>query len=154
MRRLIIAFVISAAWMTVAGSASHSYFVQQAWVTTAGMADAGHPVTIPFSDRVAWVAHDLVGMFVGYTALTSIALVIAFRIAHALVRSTGCRTLVFGIAGAAAILILFTTMRLILGTVGIFGARGVPGLGGQMLAGLLAGLLFARLTPPRKAAPL
>lgn len=152
MLRRIIAFVLAAALMVVGGSASHSYFVQRAWSTAAGMAENGSAASIPFTDRIAWAAHDLVGMIVAYSAVTSIALLIAFLIAGALARFSGARTLIFCIAGAAAIGVLFTILRIELGTVGIFGARGAVGLGGQMLVGLLAGLLFARLTPPRKAA--
>jgi len=37
---------------------------------------------------------------------------------------------------------------MVLGTVGIFGARGATGLGAQMAVGLLAGVLFAKLTQP------
>jgi hypothetical protein len=149
MLRRIIAFVLAAALMVVAGSATHSFFVQRAWASAAAMAEGGAPASIPFTDRIAWAAHDLVGMIVGYSALTSIALLVAFLLAGALARFSGGRTLVFAIAGAAAIMVLFTILRLVLGTVGIFGARGAIGLSGQMLVGLLAGLLFARLTPPR-----
>jgi cellobiose-specific phosphotransferase system component IIC len=152
MLRRIIVFVVAAALMVVAGSASHSYFVQRAWSGAAALAGGGAPVSIPFSDRIAWAAHDLIGMIVGYSALTSIALLVAFLIAGALSRFSGARTLVFGIAGATAILALFTILRMVLGTVGIFGARGAAGLGGQMLVGFLAGVLFAQFTPPRKAA--
>jgi hypothetical protein len=152
MLRRIIVFVVAAALMVVAGSASHSYFVQRAWSSAAAMADGGTAVSIPFGDRIAWAAHDLIGMIVGYSALTSIALLVAFLLAGVLARFSGARTLVFGIAGAAAIFALFTILRIVLGTVGIFGARGAAGLGGQMLVGLLAGVLFAQLTPPRKAA--
>ncbi len=151
MLRRIIVFVLATALMVVAGSASHSYFVQRAWSSAAAMANGGAAVSIPFGDRIAWAAHDLIGMIVGYSALTSIALLVAFLLAGALARFGGARTLVFGIAGAAAILALFTILRMVLGTVEIFGARGA-GLGGQMLMGFLAGLLFAQLTPPRKAA--
>jgi hypothetical protein len=154
MLRRIIAFVVAAALMVVGGSASHSYFVQRAWSKAAGMAEGGAAASIPFTDRITWGAHDLIGMIVGYSALTSIALLAAFLLAGALARFSGGRTLVFAIAGAAAILVLFTILRMVLGTVGIFGARGALGLSGQMLAGLLAGVLFARLTPPRKAATL
>jgi hypothetical protein len=152
MLRRIIAFVVAAALMVLMGSASHSYFVQRAWSQAAGMAEGGDAVAIPFSDRIAWAAHDVLGMIVGYSSVTAIALLIAFLLAGLLARYSGGRTLVFGIAGAAAIGVLFTILRMVLGTVGIFGARGAIGLGGQMMVGLLAGLLFARLTPPRKAA--
>jgi hypothetical protein len=152
MLRRIIAFVLAAALMVVGGSASHSYFVQRAWSGAAGLASGTTPASIPFTDRIAWAAHDLLGMIVAYSAVTSVALLIAFLIAGVLARFSGARTLVFCLAGAAAIGVLFTILRVVLGTVGIFGARGAAGLGGQMLVGLLAGLLFAGLTPPRKAA--
>jgi hypothetical protein len=61
---------------------------------------------------------------------------------------------VFGLGGALAIFALFTTLRSVLGTVGIFGARGTAGLIAQMIVGAVAGLLFARLTAaasPRRA---
>ena len=60
---------------------------------------------------------------------------------------------VFGAAGALALFTLFTVLRAVVGTVGIFGARGTMGLAAQMAVGLLAGVLFAKLTAPRKPAP-
>jgi hypothetical protein len=137
--------------MIVAGSAAHSYFVQRAWSMAAGLADATAAAAIPFTDRVTWAAHDLVGMIEGYSALTSIALLSAFLIAGVVARFTGHRSMVFGIAGGAAIFLLFQALRFFLGTVGIFGARGA-GVAAQMAAGLLAGFLFARLTRKASAA--
>jgi hypothetical protein len=58
--------------------------------------------------------------------------------------------LLFGLAGALAIFVLFTFMKSLLGTVGIFGARGPVGLAAQMAVGAVAGVLFARLTRPAK----
>jgi len=144
--RRVVAFVVAAVVMVVLGSAAHSYFVQRAWSVAAGQADGTTPASIPIADRVSWAAHDLGGIMLAYGALTSIALLVAFLIAGAVARFTGIRVMVFGIAGAAAILVLFTTLRMLLGTVGIFGARGAMGLGAQMAVGLIAGLLFARLT--------
>jgi len=150
MLRRATAFVLATAFMVTLGSISHSLFVQHAWSTAAAMATGGSSVTIPIRDRVSWAAHDVTGMIVPYGSLTAIALLIAFLAAGLLARLTGRRTLVFGLAGAVAILVLFAVLRGFLGTVGIFGARGA-GLSGQMLAGLLAGLLFAHLTAPRTA---
>jgi hypothetical protein len=146
MLRRVVAFVVAAGVMVVLGSATHSYFVQKAWSAAAGRAEGTVPAAIPFPDRISWAAHDLGGMIVPYASTTSIALLIAFLAAGALARFSGGRTIVFGIAGAAAIFALFTALRLLLGTVGIFGARGLAGLTGQMAAGLIAGVLFARLT--------
>ncbi len=149
MLRRVVAFVVAACAMVLLGSAAHSIFVQQAWSSAAGRALGTAPAAIPFVDRISWAAHDLVGMFVPYSAVTSIALLVAFLIAGALARFTGFRVIIFGIGGALALFVLFTTMRNALGTVGIFGARGPAGLAAQMAVGAFAGVLFARLTGTR-----
>jgi hypothetical protein len=146
MLRRVVAFVVAAVAMVVLGSAAHSYFVQQAWSAAAGHAYGTAPAAIPFADRIAWGVHDLVGMFLPYCAVTSIALLVAFVIAGALARFTGFRVIIFGLAGALALFVLFTVMKSVLGTVGIFGARGPSGLAAQMAVGAVAGVLFARLT--------
>src|SRR5713226_10567845 len=148
MLRRVVAFVVAAVAMMLLGSAAHSYFVQQAWSSAAGHAYGTAPAAIPFADRISWAAHDLFGMFLPYCAVTSIALLVAFVIAGGLVRFTGFRVIVFGVAGASALFALFTIMRSLLGTVGIFGARGPAGLAAQMTVGAVAGVLFARLTRP------
>jgi cellobiose-specific phosphotransferase system component IIC len=152
MLRRVLAFVVAALAMVLLGSATSSYFVQRAWSSAAGLADAAAPAAIPFADRISWAAHDLVGTFLPYCALTAIALLVAFLIAGALARFTGFRAFIFGLAGALALFALFTTLRNVLGTVGIFGARGPAGIAAQMAVGAVAGVLFARLTRPPSAA--
>jgi hypothetical protein len=149
MLRRMFAFVVAAAAMVLLGSVAHSYFVQQAWSMAAGHAYGTAPAAVPFVDRISWAAHDLIGILLPYGALTSIALLVAFLIAGALARFSGFRVIVFGIAGALALFVLFMTMRRLLGTVGIFGARGPAGLAAQMAIGAIAGVVFARLTAPR-----
>ena len=151
MLRRIFAFVVAAAVMVVLGSAAHSYFVQLAWSAAAGLADGSSPAAIPIAERISWAVHDLFGMVRAYAATTSAALLIAFLAAGALARISGHRVAVFGLASASAILALFTALRVLLGTVGIFGARGAMGLAAQMAAGLFAGVLFAKLSAPRNA---
>jgi hypothetical protein len=129
MLRRVGAFVVAAAVMVVLGSAVHSYFVQEAWSTAAGDAGGTAPVVIPFVERVSWARHDLVGMVVPYGVIISIALCIAFLAAGAVARFTGRRVIV-----------------------GFFGACGAIGLAAQMVAGLVAGMLFGQLTLPRKPA--
>jgi hypothetical protein len=150
MLRRVVAFVVAAVAMVLLGSAAHSYFVQRAWSSAAGRAYGTAPLAIPFADRISWAAHDLYGMFVPYCAVTSIALFVAFVIAGGLARFTGFRVILFGLAGALAIFVLFTIMKSLLGTVGIFGARGPVGLAAQMAVGAVSGVLFARLTRPAK----
>jgi hypothetical protein len=149
MLRRIVAFVVAAAAMVLLGSAAHSYFVQRAWSMAAGHALGTAAAAIPFTDRISWAAHDLLGMILPYSAVTSIALLVAFLIAGALARFSGFRVIVFGVAGALALLVLFMVMKRVLGTVGIFGARGPAGLAAQMAVGAIAGVLFARLSTPR-----
>ena len=146
MLRRIAAFVVAVAVMVVLGSAAHSYFVQAAWSKAAGLAAGMPPAAIPLADRVSWAVHDLFGMILPYTAVTSIALLVAFLAAGALTRVSGHRVIVFGVAGASAIFALFTAFRILLGTVGIFGARGAMGLAAQMVVGLIAGVVFATLS--------
>jgi len=154
MLRRVAAFVVAAGAMVLLGSAAHSYFVQQAWSSAAGHAYGTAPLAIPFVDRISWAAHDLFGMFLPYCGVTSIALFVAFVIAGGLARFTGFLVIVFGLAGALALLVVFTAMKSLLGTVGIFGARGPAGLAAQMLVGAVAGVLFARLTrPPHRLLP-
>ena len=151
MLRRVGAFVVAAAAMILLGSAASSVLVQHAWSSAAGHASGAAPAAIPFADRISWAAHDFIGTFVPYSSVTSIALLIAFLVAGVLARFTGFRAIVFGIAGASALFALFTILRTVLGTVGIFGARGPTGLAAQMLVGAIAGLLFAQLTKPRSA---
>jgi hypothetical protein len=135
--------------MVVLGSAAHSYFVQEAWSIAAGQADGTASAAIPFADRISWAVHDLGGIILPYATLTSLALLIAFLAAGALARFSGARVAVFGISGALALFALFTALKMLLGSVGVFGARGAMGLAAQMAVGLAAGVLFARLTPLR-----
>jgi hypothetical protein len=146
MLRRIVAFVVAAAVMVVLGSAAHSYFVQVAWSKAAGLAAGMPPAAIPLADRVSWAVHDLFGMIRPYAAVTSITLLVAFLAAGALTRVSGHRVIVFGVASALTIFVLFTALKMLLGTVGIFGARSATGLAAQMAVGLLAGVLFATLT--------
>jgi hypothetical protein len=148
MLRRVVAFVVAAVAMVLLGSGAHSYFVQRAWSGAAGHAFGTAPAAIPFVDRISWAAHDFVGMFLPYCAVTSIALGVAFVIAGGLARFTGSRAIVFSFAGALALFVLFRVMRHLLGTVGIFGARGAAGLAAQLVVGAIAGALFARLSRP------
>lgn len=148
--RRAIAFVAAVAVMVVLGSFAHSLMVQQAW-GDAVLAGEGALAMLAFGDRVSWALHDLVGMLPLFGGLVSVALLIAFLAAGLLARFTGLRPIVFAVAGAVAIFVLFTALKMTLGTVGVFGARGSIGLGLQMAAGLIAGLVFAWASRPREA---
>ena len=139
MLRRVIAFVVAACVMVLLGSAASSYLVQRAWSGAAGLAGGTAPAAIPFADRISWAGHDLVGTFVLYSSVTSIALLVAFLIAGALARFTGFRVLVFALGGASALFTLFTILRSVARDRGYFGARGPVGLAAQMAVGAIAG---------------
>jgi hypothetical protein len=148
MLRRIVGFLVATAAMIVMGSLAHSIFVQNEWAMAAGLADGTAPASLPMTDRINWIGHDLIGLQPIYGVVCAIALFVAFLAAGLVARVTGLRPVVFAVAGAAAIFVLFASLKFAFGTVGVFGARGDMGLGAQMLAGLLAGLLFAILTAP------
>ncbi len=151
-----VAFLVAVATMVLLGSTAHSLFVQQAWLDAAtqsvAASAAAAPVEIATADRIAWVLHDLTGMQPLYGALITMALLFGLLIAGAVARFTGARLAVFAVGGAACIFTLFTILKLTLGTVGVFGARGLAGLGVQMLAGLIAAVVFAVMTQARRPA--
>ena len=149
MLRRIIAFVVAVAVLVILGSITQSLVVQHAWSVAAGHADGGAPVGIPYADRMAWIAHDFAGIFVSYGGVTAGTLLVALLVAGWLVRLTGHRVVLYGVASAMGIFTLFMLLRRLLGTVGIFGVRGAIGLSSQMAIALVAGLLFAYLTRQR-----
>ena len=144
MIRRLLAFIFAVLTMALLGSVAHSLFVQQAWIDAAGAA-----TQLSVSERLGWIAHDIVGLEPLFGALAAVALLVAFLVSGLVARFTGLRAIVFAVAGAVAIFVLFTTMKSVLGTVGVFGARGTMGLGAQMIAGLIAGLVFAMMTKPQ-----
>ena len=147
MLRAIIVFVLVLAVAVVLGSTMHSLFVMSAWADAAGQGAGTAPPTLAMSDRISWITHDIVGMGPTFATLAGIAYLIAFIVAGFFARLTGLRTIVFTVAGAVAIFALFTIVKMELGTVGVFGARGTYGLAAQAAVGALAGLLFAMLKP-------
>jgi hypothetical protein len=147
MLRTIFAFAVAAVVMALLGSVAHTWFVQQAWIDATALTAPMAALTV--EERVAWMLDDVVGLQPLYGGLTSVALLLGFLAAHVVARVTGLRTIVFSVAGAVAIFVMFTLMKETLGTVGVFGARGTAGLAAQSLVGLLAGFLFAMLTRHR-----
>ena len=149
MIRRIAAFVAAVVTMVVLGSLAHSWFVQQAWLEAAAISGSVPDAQLTVTDRLSWMAHDVVGLQPLYGALTAVALLIAFLASGLLARFTGLRTIVYTVSGAVAIFVMFTIMKSQLGTVGVFGARGTMGLGAQVIAGLIAGLVFALASRPQ-----
>jgi hypothetical protein len=156
MVRRVVAFVIAAAVMAVLGTFAHAWFVQSAWEQAASMGD-GAPATLSTAERMSWAFHDAVNMETGsasgapaYGLLTGIGLLVALFAAGAVARFTGLRTIVFAVAGAVAMFLIFHLLWQTQGTVYIFGARGTVGLAAQMTVGLISGAIFALLTRPQE----
>jgi hypothetical protein len=147
MLRAIVVFVLVLALTVVLGSTAHSLFIMDAWANAVAQGTGSAPPAIGIAERTSWITHDIIGMAPLYTVLVGIAFLIAFSAAGLLARVTGLRAIVFAVAGAVAMLILFMTLKAELGTVGVFGARGTMGLAAQAAVGAFAGLLFAMFKP-------
>lgn len=149
MVRRLAAYVSAVLLTAILGSVSHSLFIQQAFIDATAASGSGVSQAIPMGDRIGWITHDLIGLQPLYGGLIAVALLIAFLASGLVARFTGLRTIVFAVAGAVAMLVMFKIMRMELGTVGVFGARSMMGLGAQMLVGFLGGLLFAIISRPQ-----
>lgn len=109
-------------------------------------------VSIPFSDRLAVTAHDLINMGPLYGSLIGAALVIAFPVAGLLARwFSSRRTFLYVLAGAVAIAVMLVVMRQAFGISLIAATRTTGGFVSQVIAGAVGGWLFAYLTRNRVA---
>lgn len=151
MVRAIVAFAVALAVAVVLGITAASYFVMDAWAQ-ASATGTGDVPPLSFGERVSWTLHDIGGMGPMYGLLAGIALLVAFLASGLVARlAPGLRPIVFGVAGAVAMVVLFLTMRQVLGTVGVFGARGEFGMIAQAVVGFIAGLTFATVKPAHAA---
>ena len=93
---------------------------------------------------------DLTGFAPLYGALIAIGLLVAFPVAALLHRLTKLhRTLVFAGAGGVCMLVMLLAMeQVFFGVQLVAGARTLTGLASQILAGVIAGWVFASITPP------
>ncbi len=101
---------------------------------------------------LSMIIDDLIGFGPLYGVLIAVGLVIAFPAAALVHRLTKLsRELVFACAGAACLLVMLIAMeQAFFGVQLVAGARTLPGLIGQVLAGGLGGLAYAMITaPPR-----
>jgi len=113
---------------------------------------------IPMSVRLDAIARDLAGFGPTLAALIAIGFAIAFPTAGILAAGLGrgWRTFGFSLAGAVAVIVMISSItlyyRLALGSLitPVAASREVSGVLFLALGGALAGLLFARLTPPAR----
>jgi hypothetical protein len=99
------------------------------------------------------IVDDLVGFAPLYGALIAVGLLIALPVAAVLYRVTRFpRALVFAGAGLVCMLVMLLAMeQVFFGVQLVAGARTLPGLASQLIAGAVAGWTFAVITPAPRA---
>ena len=141
--KMLAAYLAAIATATVLGCIGSTQF------TLAGLANLG--IEVPPGDWVAATLHDVLGMGPLYAQIAVVAFVPAFSIAALLLRWVpGPRPFWYAVAGAASIVAAILIVRAIVGGTVIGGARTLPGLLVQALAGAVAGWCFARLSAGRR----
>jgi hypothetical protein len=105
------------------------------------VASMAMPVTL--RDRMHATGHDLLGLSTSYLPLMLVAFAIAMPVAAWLARYVPrIRFLIYGLAGASAVIALHLIMKAVLGLTGIAAVRELDGLALQGLAGWFGGYLF------------
>lgn len=103
-------------------------------------------IEISVSARIAMCFEDL-GILRSLLPAVAACWLVGFPVAHALeARIGGNRNAWFVAAGGAALVGELLIMQAVLGVTAIAGARSLPGLLCQGVAGALGGYLFARMT--------
>ena len=103
---------------------------------------------IGLGERLSMTLYDLIHLGSLYIAFVAIGTFVAYLAGLLVYRLAGFgRPIVFAVAGAVAMLVMLLLMKeAFFGVHLIAGARDMLGIGLQMLAGALGGLLFARVT--------
>ncbi len=151
MRRLIRlsgAFVASVLCAEILAAALSTQFVLHRLI------ELGIP--IPATQRLAMTAHDIVGMLPLYGFTIGIAFAIALPVAGWIGRrAPAWRQTLYAAAGGIGIVTAILVLQAAFDIMPIAGARSLPGLIAQGLAGAVAGGLFAKLlgAPPAPTTP-
>lgn len=141
--RNVFGFVVAVIAATVLASIISTQFV------IAGLQEIG--VNVPFGTRVSMTVTDLALLRI-YLIMGGTAMLVAFVVAGACAKwLRGSRQVWFSVAGFAALTCVLMLIESSLGAMLIAGARTVPGLMLQGIAGAFGGWVFARLTPHGKA---
>jgi len=143
--RVIASFVIVAAVTAVLATIAQTQFVISALKRVGA--------EIGFADRLSMTLADLAGLAPLFGAFIALALAFAFAAAALTGRLLPLpRALIFFTAGAVAIGVMLAAMeQVFFGVQVIAGARFAPGFIAQIACGALAGLLYAKFTPPPAA---
>ena len=136
--RYTIAFLVA----VVAATALASIISTQ--LVIAGLQGIG--VQIPFGTRVSMTVTDLALLRI-YLIMGGTAMLVAFLVTGACARwLPGSRQVWFTVAGFAALTCVLLLVESMLGAMLIAGARSLPGLLLQGVAGAFGGWTFSRLT--------
>ncbi|MFP4004266.1 MAG: hypothetical protein ACLFV8_10860 [Alphaproteobacteria bacterium] len=108
-------------------------------------------IKVPLEEQLSWMLHDIAGLIPTYAPLLAAAFLIAFIVAAFVARPMpGLRIVVFTVAGAVGVLVLFLLSKPVFWQVTpIYGGRDAFGLALQCLAGGVGGLVFALITRKR-----
>ena len=157
MIRILLAWIAAVIVGVVAGGAVLAMFDQQSFLVAAGPA-----ATLSLGERLAWLGRTLYGLVVLngtglgfglYPVLVAVALVIGLGVAALVQRlAPSLRFWWYAGAGAVALVAIFIGLKLALGMMVVPGARTLPGLAAQGIAGFLAGATFALMSkrPPKR----
>ena len=109
--------------------------------------DAG----VTLSERLSMTGYDLVHFGSVYVPIVAIGLLVAFLAAALVYRLAGFgRPVVYAVAGGVAMIVILASIKhLTFGVQLVGGAREVLGFVLQVSAGVIGGLVFARLTRRR-----
>ena len=110
---------------------------------------------VGFADRVSMTGYDIFYLGQFYFLFVGIALAIAFLAGGLIFRFAQFgRPLIYAVAGSAALLIMLFLMKQRFFDVHIInGAKDAVGMGLQMIAGALGGVVFTVVNRPTKKAP-
>lgn len=143
--RLLFAWLVAAACAAILGSIIQTQF------TLGALAALGAPVGI--AARLQTTLQDLAGFAPVFGLVAAAGFIPAFLVAALLARWwPRQRTLLFALAGAAAVGVAILVMNAALPITPIGATRSAWGLAALTAAGLPGGLLFAALAPGRRPA--
>jgi hypothetical protein len=138
--KFLLAWVAAAALTGAAGSILQTQF------NLAAIAAVGAPVPLPV--RLQTTLQDLAGFAPLFTGIVAAGFLVAFPVAGWLARHLpGNRTLLYTLAGAAAIAVALLLSNALLPITAIGATRSLAGLLALCAAGALGGRLFAALAP-------
>jgi cellobiose-specific phosphotransferase system component IIC len=109
-------------------------------------------IIITLNDRLSTTWQDMLGLAPTYGIIILIGLTIAFSVTGLLNKKLHTKgTFLYPLAGGVAMLVMLLAMQPILNVSLIAGSRGTAGLVMQVIAGLIAGVCFARLIKKKNA---